>query len=450
MAALPWLAMGQSPAPESGTQPETPGAAEAPPAPARSASDGSIQTRRDARAITQRIPAPRGQITDRAGKPLAQNKVAYLVALQYRQFENADRDYVVNWARVRLTALEPLVKNAVAKTDDELWDHYRHRRWLPLYVSGHLDAKEAEKLEKQLPAGLELFPVYLRHYPENDLAAHIIGYTGVVAKMPTGPINANEPMWEESEGRAGLEKIFDAELTGEAGQKRIQFDEHGNLLLNEQTARPRVGGTVVTTLNLDWQRRAEAVLRKGCQRGAFVVLDVITGEVLVMASRPAFDLNLWVPRIDDATLDKLNKDPATPLYGRAFQSKYPPASAFKPVVALTALNNGKITSKTAIDCPAAIKIGNHFFNDWSKSARGGLTVRQALTMSNNPWFIKVGLRTGPTEFLGMARRLGMGERSGLPLIGETAGLVPDNEWMLRYHKRRIMDGDTANMSIGQG
>jgi len=138
------------------------------------------------------------------------------------------------------------------------------------------------------------------------------------------------------------------------------------------------------------------------------------------------------------------------LFGGAFQSAYPPASAFKPIVALTALNNGTVTKSSEIYCPAAIRIGNHTFNNWSKTAEGSIDVRRALARSCNPWFYQVGIDVGPTAFLSLARRLGFGERSGLPLMGETPGLVPNDEWMLKNEKRRILDGDTANMSIGQG
>jgi penicillin-binding protein 2 len=416
----------------------------------KSASDGSILTRKDARAITQKIPAPRGQITDREGRTFAHSQVAYQVGLQFTQFETADREFIINWGRTRLTALQTLIKNAVPKTDDELYDHYRHRRWIPLLVSGQIDPKEAASLESKLGAGLILHPVYRRYYPEGEAAAHIIGYTGSVGKLPTGPINFNEPMWEESEGRAGLEKLFDAQLTGEPGMKRLQFDEAGNKLLEEQVSRPRAGGTVVTTLNLEWQRLAEKVLRNGCRRGAFVVVDVVTGEVLVMASRPSFDLNRFIPGISDEEFKALQEDASQPLFGRAFQSAYPPASSFKPIVALAALNNGTITKNTEIYCPAAIRIGNHTFNNWSKNAEGSIPVRRALARSCNPWFYQVGIDVGPTAFLSLARRLGFGERTGLPLIGETPGLVPNDEYMLKVHKRRILDGDTANMSIGQG
>lgn len=416
----------------------------------RNASDGAISTRKDARTITQKIPAPRGEIVDREGAPIAQNQVAYQIALQYKQFENADRDFVINWARTRLDSLQGLVKNGIPKTDDELFDHYRHRRWLPLLVSGQISAKEAHDLEAKLSSGLVLQAVYKRYYPEGDLAAHIIGYPGSVGKLPTGPINFNEPMWEESEGRAGLEKLFNTQLTGEPGMKRLLFDENGNKLLEEQVKRPRPGGTLVTTLDLKWQKLAEKTLREGCRRGAFVVLDVVTGEVLVMASRPSFDLNHFIPGINDKEFKELNEDPSTPLYGRAFQSVYPPASSFKPVVALAALNNGTVTATSEIYCPAAISVGNTVMHNWSKIPEGSINVKRALARSCNTWFYQVGIDVGPTAFLNLSRRLGFGQRSGLPLVGENPGLVPNDEWMLRNEKRRILNGDTANLSIGQG
>jgi len=416
----------------------------------KAAADGAIFARPDARTITLKIPAPRGQIVDREGRSFAQNAVAYQIALQFPHFEKADRDFVIGWARTRLDRLPSLVKSAVIKSDDELFDHYRHRRWLPLLVSGQIRQEEASSLESKLGSGLILHPVYRRYYPQAESAAHIIGYTGSVGKLPTGPINFNEPMWEESEGRAGFEKVFDVQLTGEAGMKRLLFDEQGNKLLEEQVKRPRAGGTIVTTIDQEWQLLAEKVLQKGCQRGAFVVLDVVTGEVLVMASRPSFDLNGFIPGINEEDYQALKDDAAQPLFGRAFQSAYPPASSYKPVVALAALDQGVVTEFSTIYCPASITIGRTVMRNWSSSAEGSINVRRAIARSCNTWFYQVGIKVGPTSFLDLSRRLGMGERSGLPLIGETRGLVPTNDWMLQHEKRRILDGDTANLSIGQG
>ncbi|QJE98914.1 penicillin-binding transpeptidase domain-containing protein [Luteolibacter luteus] len=419
-------------------------------APDISPNNASIFTRKDARTITQSIPAPRGPILDRSGAAFAQSRVAWQLGIQYEQFEKADRAFVIEWGRTRIAKAKTLIPEASEPTDDELWDHYQNRRWLPLLISSHLDEAGRKKIEPQLSKGLILHPVYQRFYPGKSLAAHIIGYTGSVGKLPTGPINFNEPMWEEQEGRAGLEAIFNTELTGQPGMKRMLYDENGRELLKEQVKRPRPGGALVTTLNKAWQDHAEDVLRDKVRRGAFVLIDVNTGEVLVMASRPSFDLNGFVPGISDKDFKALNEDPGKPMVGRAFQSAYPPGSSFKPIVALTALNNGEVDENTEIYCAGAITLGGHTFHNHNKRAAGSINVKQALATSNNIWFGQVGMKIGAPAFLGVARQFGFGQLTGLPLKGENPGLVPTNEWMMRVHHRRFKDGDDFNLSIGQG
>jgi len=440
----------QAPAPDPVPAPAVPGRAQ----PRRSAEDGTIFTRKDARAITLALPAPRGMIIGRNGGVLAQNRVVYRLALQFPQFEAVDDEFVVIWARERIAVARALRSAIQEKTDEELLSHYRHRRWLPFYLTSLINPDEAEsigkKIESRYVKQLVLSPVYARYYPGGSLAAHIIGYTGSTGKLPTGPINYKDPLWQPSEGRAGFEKIYDRELTGEPGIKRLIFDSDGRKLLEEQTKRPVPGGTLVTTLNLKWQRQAEKVLRENSNRGAFVVIDVVTGEVLAMASRPSFNLNMFIPRIGQKEYQSLLDDPDRPLYARAFQGAYPPASAFKPIVALAALNNGTITEFTEINCPAYVEYGRHKLWNWSRSAYGPMAVVRALKWSNNPWFAQVGNRVGSDQFLGLARRLGYGKRTGLPLIGEEPGLVPNREWVLKRYHRRITEGDAANWAIGQG
>ena len=415
-----------------------------------SADDGSIFNRKNARTIQLKIPAPRGPIIDREGYPLAQNRVVHQLAVQYGQFQVEERDRIIAWGRERVEAAKALREGVSEPSDDELYQHYRHRRWLPLYISNPIPTEEADKIRTKLTRGLELVDVYERYYPERDLASHIIGYTGQVGKLPTGPISPNEPMWEMSEGRAGFEKIYDQDLQGDPAHLRLIFDENGQMLLREQKGQPRAGGAVVSTLNLRWQKRAEKVLDDHAKRGAMVVIDAVTGEVLAMASNPGFDLNQWIPGISQADYDVLREDPAKPLYARAFQGIYPPASSFKPIVALAALNDQVINNNTTIHCPAFLTYGNHQLWNWSRSAYGDLSVIPAIKWSNNPWFAQVGNRVGSSSFLALARRLGFGSVTGLPLLGEDAGLVPTPEWVRKTYRRPITEGDAANWSIGQG
>jgi penicillin-binding protein 2 len=423
------------------------------PAPAtEAAADASITNLKNARVISLAIPAPRGQILARDGEAFAQNRVAFHLALMFPQFENADQSFVVDWARKRLAELRVIFPKCAEKSDEELWAHYRHRRWLPLYLSGFQNRSQATELAKKLGQrkDLVLYPVYARHYPEDSLAAHIVGYTGSVGKLPTGPINFNEPLWELTEGRSGLEMLYNKNLAGTPGMKRLLYNNEGVQLADEMV-RPAIAGTnVVTTLSMKWQRHAEKVLREGSQRSAMVVIDIQTGEILVMASRPSFDLNEFVGGINSARYKELNEDPAAPLFGRAFSAQYPPASTFKSVVALAGLQSEAITENSTIDAPAFIEFPGHKIRNASGRAEGSIAVRFAMARSTNTWFAKLGIEIGPTTFLSMARRCGYGERTGLPLIGEAPGLLPTREWMQQHHKRGFMNGDTANMSIGQG
>ena len=425
--------------------------AEAPAEEENAATNGSVFNQGLARTMNITIPAPRGLILDRDGRPLAQTKMAYHLALDFTAYRGPlDSTSAVAWAQARLLEANALIKGEQTYSDAELAKYYRNRRWLPKKISQVLSEQEAKSLEEKLPAGLTLLPVYLRFYPEESLGAHLIGYVGAKTILPDGPINNGDPLFQSVMGKSGFEKVFDDKLSGTPGLKKMIFDEKGNKILDEPISRPRPGGNVVTTIDLDWQRYAEKVLREGTKRGAFVVIDIQTGEVLVMASRPTYDLNDFVPYISSKRYQELREDPAAPLFGRAFQSEYPPASTFKPIVTLAAINSGAIRADQTFNCPYKIKIGNKWFRNHSGGHQGWVEAKRALAKSINPWFYQVGIRTGPQGFLSVARRLGYGQKTGLPLIGETAGIAPTPEYIESKMGRSTTDGDTANLSIGQG
>ena len=416
-----------------------------------SASGASIFTDGNARTMSLSIPAPRGLILDREGRPLAQTKMAYHLALDFTRFPELDApDKAIAWAQTKIAESNALTGNKVTFSDEKLRKYYRHRRWIPRIVSQIFDGKKAKALEEKLPDGLMILPVYMRHYPEKSLAAHLVGYVGTKTRMPDGPINDGDPLFESVMGKSGFEKVFDKDLRGIPGRKKLIYDIKGNKVLEEITKKPRPGGNVVTTLDLDWQRHAESVLRSGCKRGAMVVIDVITGEVIVMASRPTFDLNEFIPYITTERYKELNEDPSAPLFARSFQSGYPPASTFKPVVGLAAITTGAIKPWTLINCPYMIEIGGQPFRNHSAGHQGNIPVQRALAKSVNPWFYQVGIMTGPQTFLNSARKLGYGTRTGLPLVGESPGSVPTPEYIEKRMGRPTTDGDTANLSIGQG
>lgn len=411
-------------------------------------------TRRNARTISLSVPGPRGMITDRTGEVMAASEVAYQPSLLFNQLEDESDAAIVKVARKAMKALADQGIKVAEKSDEQLVDHYRHRRWLALPVGSIMREKQLEgkraKLEK-IPH-TQLTAVYIRNYPAKDSACHILGYTGAQAKLPTGPINHNDPIFARQEGRSGLELQFDKQLNGQPGTWRLMFDENGKKILDELQAKPRPGGTVVTTLNLEWQRAAEEALRRNTQgRGAFVLVDIYTGEVLVLASVPNFDPNLFIPSISQQDYDKLRNDKNTPLVSRAFAGVYPPASTFKTITIAAALRYGVIKENTSIYCPYSIRIGNHTFRNAGKF-EGTLDCVGALAASNNPFMYQVAATRSPrlgARLCDAARRFGYGRPTGLPLA-DKAGNVPDESWMQRNYGRGFAPGDFANMAIGQG
>jgi len=429
---------------------------EAPPTPEEAAprslaKNASIYNDGEARTMTLSIPAPRGLILDRDGRPLAQTKMAYHLALDFTQFSELNSpDKAVAWAQGLISQSNALTGGTQSYTDAKLRAYYKDRRWIPRKVSQIFDEEKAKSLEGKLPQGLTLLPVYMRHYPEKSIAAHLIGYVGAQTVLPSGPIFDGDPLFQSVMGKSGFEKIFDQKLRGTAGQKKLIYDSQGRKVLDEVVKRPRPGGNIVTTIDLDWQRYAEKVLREGSKRGAFVIIDIHTGEVLVMASRPTYDLNEFIPFISAKRYTELRERPDAPLFGRAYMAEYPPASTFKPLVVLAAIDSGAIRHDELVNTPYQIKIGNKFFRNHSPGHLGPINAQRALALSANPWFYQVGIRTGPQTFLSAARKLGFGSKTGLPLVGEQDGNMPSAEQIERKMGRRTTDGDTANLSIGQG
>ena len=417
----------------------------------RSPEDASVKTRTNARAITRVVPAPRGLIVDRKGRPMARNKVSYYFGLQFPQFANEVSDEeVLAWSHRRLAQVGELIGKDVAVSDRVLLAHYEERRWVPKLLPYLVEESNRSRWESKLMRGLVLQAVYLRDYPAKSAAAHVIGYVRSQGKLPRGPILSDEPMWEITAGEEGLEKTLDKELTGRAGEWTLLVDENGDRLQDEMTRQPVIGNTVVTTIDLTWQEHAEAVLRRSSRRGAFVVVDIQTGEILVLASRPSYDVNKWIPFISTDDYNELRNDPRSPMFARAFQGAYPPASTFKPVVTVTALTNGDINEWTKFNCPPFITIGSRKFHNHSSRHAGQVDSKKALAISNNPWFYQVGMKVGPTSFLSVARRMGYGVETGTPLYNEAPGRIPTQEYMIKKEGRPYTDGDTANMAIGQG
>ncbi len=408
------------------------------------------ETQKQARTYVLAIPAPRGQIVDRNGNPLAQTRVSYNLGIVFPTPLTFNDSEVLAFAQQQVLAARSATGRMITLTQEQVLKHYKNRGAVPLVISQDLRPPEMENYNRLKPANLTLQPVYQRFYPNGQLAGHVIGYAGRAGKMPDGPIQNNELLWPDAVGREGLEQSFDDQLQGKNGQYNISFDPNGKKTSEQISIPPQPGYNIVTTLDENLQRLCETTLEKGVKRGAMVMLDPNTGEILAMASWPTINPNAFIPVISTEAYKALNDDPAIPLIPRAFRSSYPPGSVFKVATGLAALQEHIVETEDEYYCAASMDIGRITFRNWKKTASGSLNFCEALTQSCNTWFYQVGIKTGSQRMGLWATKLGLGSRTGIPLASEAGGRIPTDEYMKKAHGRRMYDGDLASFSIGQG
>lgn len=408
------------------------------------------ETQKQARTFQLGIPAPRGQITDRNGYPLAQSRLSFNLALQFPTPLDWSEAKVLAFARQHITFAKGFLGRPISLRDQAILNHYRNRGLLPLTLLEDLQPEELAAARRGLTSALVLQQVYARIYPNGQLASHIIGYTGKEAPLSIRPIENKDLIFTESEGREGIEQTFDYQLKGHPGSIHVTYDAEGRKT-SERIAHPPVpGDNVITTIDQNLQRICEKVLSENCKRGAIVVIDPWTGEIHAMASWPEYNPNHFVPILNPEIYRQLSEDPSTPLLPRAYRSAYPPGSTFKTFVALSGFQSGKLTANDIYSGPTAIDIGNFTFHNWKKTNAGRLNFVEALTQSCNTWFIQAGIKIGSQNIITWTERLGLGKKTGIPLKAESGGIIPTDEYMIRTQKRKILKGDVANMSIGQG
>jgi penicillin-binding protein 2 len=407
------------------------------------------ETQQGARTFALGIPAPRGQIVDRNGSPLAQTRVGQNLVLNFDGAGLTDDAAVLAYAHSQIRIAETITGRHISISDEFLLRYHTNRALLPLELAADLVPEEIERFKAQAPRHLTLSPVYLRFYPDGSLAGHVLGYTGKSGRTPTSPIQNDDLLWPDYEGREGIEQTFNAQLAGKVGQINVAFDADGQKATEKIVIPPQPGNNVVLALDENIQRICESVLAKSCKRGAIVVMDPDNGDILALASWPVFNPNLFVPSISQEEFNVLQNDPSVPLLPRAYRSAYPPGSAFKVFVGLAALETGTIDPDSEFNCPPSFSLGRLTFRNWKKSDAGSLDFAGALTQSCNTWFYQVGLKLGAKNLIDWAGRVGLGRPTGIPIASEASGRIPTDEYMLKTHGRKILQGDLVNMSIGQ-
>jgi len=410
----------------------------------------TFETQKLARTYILDIPAPRGQIVDRSGAPLAQNRLSYNLGFNFPTPLDFSDAQAVAFAREKIALAEKLLGRSIKIPDETILRHYRNRGVLPFEIAQNLTESEYKEVKDEIRPPMVVRTVYVRVYPNGKLGGQIVGYTGKTGRNLDGIIDNHETLWPETEGREGLEQTFNEMLRGKHGEYKLTFDKDGRKTSDKLITPPVPGYTVVTTLDLRLQELAEKALAAKAKRGAIVIVDPNTGDILALASWPTYDPNVFIPSISAEKFKALQDDPDIPLLPRAFRSSYPPGSTFKVAVGIAALESGAVRPNDLYQCVPAIDVGNLTFHNWKKEDRGALNFVQALTESCDTWFYQVGIKTGADPIIDWALKLGFGAKCGIPLRGEVEGRIPNDQYMKATHGRKLLNGDIANLSIGQG
>ncbi len=426
---------------------------------------------------TVRLPALRGKILDRRGAELAENVPSYNISLYLedpalraqfqKQFQAAKGGRKLPRAQsselARATRYQ-VVSNAVQQLGRVLQQpvtldaarfqtHYQQSLALPLPVVTGLNQLQIARFQESSsnPPGLELEVQPLRVYPRRTSAAHVLGHL----KRNEDSVGDEDAFYNyrlpDFTGVAGIESMFDENLRGRAGAKSVLVNNLG-YRQSETTWTPvEAGQNVFLTLDLAVQQAADRALaeartRHPQTRGAAVVLDVRNGDVLALASSPAYDPNLFIGGISHAEWAVLSDPEMHPMLNRAVYGGFPPGSIFKMVVALAALESGWNPTNVFPSSGHAM-VGNRHIADTAPA--GDYDFRRAFKLSSNTYFIECGLAAGVDKILAIGQRLHLGERTGLTLRPDSPALLPTREWQ-RENKPAWRDGDTANLCIGQG
>jgi len=400
-----------------------------------------------------RLPGSRGAIYDRHGRPLVENRPSYNVVVYLEELRRPGSwDNTVAYVLEVIDQVAREIGMAPEVSEQDIRNHIRRRRPMPLVVFRDIDERAMARWAERTTGvpGIDLYTEPVRTYLHGELACHTLGYVGR-AEAPEDQ-ETYDYYLPEMEGRLGVERVYDEWLRGMAGGYLMRVDvslfRYDDPGLESYRVEPRMGQDLYLALDLRIQRAAEQVMEG--ETGAVVVLDPSNGDVLAIASTPGFNNNLFVPRMLTSDWRELNEDPRHPQVNRATAGTYAPGSIFKPVVALAGMGGRYITSAQRYDCPGRFNLGNTTFHCWHRPGHGSLDLVDSLQFSCNVYYYRLGLHIGHEPIVAMARELGLGRLTGIEMDHERTGLVPDDAWKRRIQRDAWRDGDTCNLSIGQG
>lgn len=388
------------------------------------------------------VAPPRGEILDRYGIALAQNRQNHRVLLLPE--EAGDVDTVLN----RLAQVIALDSDERARVREGM---ARRADFVPLLVREDLSWDEVSRVEVNAPnlPGVAIDTGLLRHYPLRAAAAHPVGFVGAVNEDELADGDPMLAMPGVRVGKTGIERRYEASLRGEAGQRQVEVNAVGRVTRELAYDGGQAGDTV--SLTLDSGLQAYLADRLGEHRSsAGVVMDARSGEVYALAGYPSFDPNRFATGVDSAYWRELTNDPTAPLTNKPVQGLYAPGSTFKMMVMLAGLEAGVVGPETTHTCWGHLDYGGERYHCWRQSGHGEINLTGALRESCDVYFYQVAREVGVDRIAAMARRFGLDAPTGIELTGEQGGVIPTRAWKREALNAPWHGGETLITGIGQG
>ena len=391
-----------------------------------------------------RMSPPRGTVTDSKGAPLAVNVRTFSV-----------NGYPIDLQRegnIKLVS-SILMRNGIPINEEELKGLIEKQYSAPyraIKVASNLTFAQAAELitDKDFSEALFLTPVWKRTYPAGNFTAHVVGYVSEITKEELEIRKDSSYRGGDMIGKNGIEACYDEELQGLPGEEVVEVDAKGRKLRDISYSPPQKGNDAVLTIDLGVQRYAAELI--GNFRGAVIAMDVNDGSVKCLYSSPSYDPNPFTWGISNKEWAALTDHKERPMMNRAISGAYPPASTFKIVTASSVLENKVVNINTTVRCPGYFELGDRRFRCWRRAGHGTENVITALRDSCDVYFYQTSTWLGIDRLIKTGEKYGVGEKTGIDLIGEISGTIAGPAWKKEKVKENWYGGDTVNYSIGQG
>ncbi|MDR2548785.1 MAG: penicillin-binding protein 2 [Desulfobulbus sp.] len=389
------------------------------------------------------IAAPRGNIYDSKGREIVTNRPSFNVV--WIRESNKIND---EWLK-RLTRLLRLDSATLLEKIRKMAGTPGH---IPVRLAEDIDWETVARIENNrmyLPEiKIEVVPLRIYHF--GNLASHLIGYMGEINKTELDKADKTLYRGGDLIGKMGLERLRELDLRGEKGSNNMEVNALGFEQQNLKDVEPQPGKDMYLTIDVELQKIAEEEMAVNNRAGAVVAMEANTGRLLAVASAPQLHLDEFVGGISQKAWKAMLDNPLHPLINKVVQGQYPPGSTYKPITAFAGLAEGVITPDTPVFCPGSMQFGNRTYRCWKRGGHGTVTLRRALAESCDVYFYTVGLKLGVDRLAKYARMFGLGERSGVEMEHEKAGIVPSTEWKRKRYNVKWHEGETLSVAIGQG